>query len=475
MSNDWRILETILDDERPAERFAFFKKYADALDFWGDEAERLAEITRVMVLREPNCYRGETQIVNETGDTVKLKEMPPEDMIRYVRERLAALFDVERETLEAVGARNREFADYGVQTALELPEGTLTHYSDMDGLPYILSQGNLCGECLGFESKADSYPFFVDTIRVTGDWESRKIKDIMATPNRHYRESGLVYVYPFREDPQSFFHGEEFPAPGSMTTNHTLSFVGVPRQELGAIVYLGTQNKENDEAAEIEKIKQHIIKNDMYVPLFDREGKLLFTHEEFETAWRHAKPYGDARALLVDRSYLDGLDVKQTSGIHEFTLRDHLLHADAEATRLAHNAGLSDAMIEIVRVAARLHDLGKESRPDVPQEVANVEAAEEILSKVQFLLPETRRRICMLIRHDELLGEVLKGTTIKEGGEASMSDEAQEKLKRFNDIFRDPEMRQALLAVYRADVLAIGNNVYEEWEVDAKLKALGLI
>jgi hypothetical protein len=52
--------------------------------------------------------------------------------------------------------------------------------------------------------------------------------------------------------------------------------------------------------------------------------------------------------------------------------------------------------------------------------------------------------------------------------------EGRTKLDQLSRTFKDPELLRALVLLYRADVMALGNGLYEQWQIDAKLRAIGL-
>lgn len=481
--NDYEIRNVILKDPHPLEKFEFLKRFADVLDFGGSEAERLATISSELVLKTEGFFKTKLEglkVRDRFDQEIDLGGLPEAELISLISERLAEVLSYDASLIQGANERNRLLAEAASEPDnFELPQGTLLHVSSTESVEAILASANLCGECIGLSSKDDSYPFFVDTTQVGNAWESRKGKDIFQDTKKLYGDTGVVYVYPFRGREKAHRVGQEIEAPGSSYAGHRLMFAGIPNHELGALVYLtprkSSSKDETSPEAEIESLKQVVVQNDMYIPIFDRQGVLLFTYDEFFERWSNGKKYGSFSELLDDKTYLEGLDVPQAAAIHEYTLQKHLLIAEEEVSKLAEAESLGSDWQQLLRVAARLHDLGKHADGDKPQEIVNVEVAETFLQQIRFLDPEKKRAILMLIRHDELLGEILQGTELRVDGSAQMSDYAKEKFSRFEEIFRNSEMRAALLCLYRADVKAIGNKMYQEWQVDEKLRALKLI
>lgn len=482
VGNRYAIKTEIIESENPEERFEFFLKHADEFGYTSSEHQRLSEITHQLIIERGDF--SPKQLTNlfttspHNSEAISLSEISKDQIIANIEKRLINIFGAGNniDNLKQAEERNKIFAAVFTDKPLELPAGTLMHFSDTESTRYILSQANMCGECVGIGSKPDGYPFFVDSIRASENWPSLKMSEILSDPKKKYYSTGIIYLYPFRTNPDSFGHKEEYFAPGSSYQNHTLFFVGLPRTELGGIVYLkNPENKEDRYNKDIESIKTDIVNSDIYIPIFDENGNLIFSYEDFQVLYDQRKPYKSPESLLERSDFLESLDIPQSSSAHEFTLKKHLLLTRQYAQEYCREQNLSEEITQIVAIAAILHDIGKEKPGQEPQEISNVEAAQNLLQKVRFLSYDQRRIILTYIRNDELLGEILQGTTIKKGGKTEMNPESRKKLKRFEEIFANKEKRKAMVCLYRADVKAIGNNKYQEWEIEEKLKALNLI
>ena len=474
VGNKNAVCRVIVEAKNPEETFEFLKDNADRLSQWISETERLKHISRVLVMRDDNIVlqRSDLMVPDKEGGLKSFDEVSDEEFLTALGDRLSEVLSPDLSMIEQATIRNIHFADdmdASDSGSSALPIGTLVHSTSPESFKYILSSGNLCGECIGMESSADSFPFHVDAIHVGPQVEDRTISGIMDS-GALYQNHEYQCIYPYRHHEDAFKRGEEYTPEGSWITDHHLLFGGLPRTELGAIII---SEKKGDEV-NISDLKEEIVNNDIYVPVFSASGELLFTYEEFESMWEIQKPYGSLEELLDDDSYFENLDIPQSAAVHEFTLKEHLLRVEEGAIELAEACELDEANTLIVQAAARFHDMGKEAEPGTPQEIVNVQVAEEFLNKVRFLDIDTKRRILVLIRHDELLGEILQEMR---GADESytLSKRGKEMIKKFHKVFVTEDAKKALLALYRADIAGIGNNMYEEWEIDAKLAHLNLL
>ena len=487
-----RLIEIIVMSANPAEKLVFLEKYSDILDNPLPIWNQLAKMSSELLLKSPiftksklnnlnlplgkDSYIWEGIPASEKDEIIsksiedrglyraKMSDLTNSQMETFLKNRLEKGINYTVEQQESASARNAEFANQNSGN-LVFPSGTLTHYSNQNSAGGILETGNLCGECLGFDSKEDSYPFHVDTIRLDEKVADKNVRSVLKDDRTKYGGE-IMYFYPYRSE--SDYHQNEEYKVDSGHFNHFLIFGMLPRAELGGVVVMEDKNKEA-ELALFEKIKEEIIKNDIYVPVFDSQGSLLFSLEEFEEQWNKVKPYNSLAHLLVSEDYFEGLDIEQ-GGAHKYTLKEHSLRAQDAVMAYISNANLSKDEAEMVLAAARLHDIGKLVEGGV-QEVSNVDKAREILGKTKYLGIEDKRKILKLIRNDELLGEILKGIDQDEHG-FKMSKETKNKFVRFNEIFADSKEKLMVRAIYESDVKSIGGTEYEDWQVGEKLEFL---
>lgn len=353
--------------------------------------------------------------------------------------------------------RNRGFA----QKNFSIAANDYLHASAIDYLPSILEHGNLPGEALGETAKEDSFPFQVDFSVITPQLleEHKKTPELInstMSARENYGTRGslgeagkIFYVYDrnntaWEKGKGSFGYGP----------HHGLMLGAMPATEISAIV-LGSPE------ATLEKSRQEVVANGFYIPLYNMEGELLFTVEEYDRMLAEAKPYSSIQNLLADQSYLADLDKPQASSLHKFTLKEHLLRVTDRASVMAQEYGLPVRDSELVTLAARLHDIGKGTAElNLQQWYDNPTAAVAYLKKVRNLDYEEVKDVLYMIQHDELLGDILQGKKLPE---------------EFKKLFVSEREQKMLLALYRADVMEIDGTgeLYKQWQVDEKIQSLG--
>ncbi|MFA4853768.1 MAG: hypothetical protein WC616_00260 [Candidatus Omnitrophota bacterium] len=173
-------------------------------------------------------------------------------------------------------ARNRQV----VIKKLSLQDGDYLHGSTVDVLESVLRNGNLPREALGEGATTDSYPFHVDFTRLTRDFiglhqETERI--ITASLSNGYGGRGLLgsdgqlwYVY--HRGKGCWEEGKEY----GPSSHHSLLLGGMPATEIASIV-LRSPDKT------LEKVKRAIVENGFYIPLYNLQGTLLFSADEYDS------------------------------------------------------------------------------------------------------------------------------------------------------------------------------------------------
>ncbi|MBI4256505.1 hypothetical protein HY626_00430 [Candidatus Uhrbacteria bacterium] len=491
-----RIIQYLKESEHPKATWEMIRRFADSYRSMIPEADRRAKITSELVLKGnrtrlsgsiryatvgsqvlPVTHVGVREAFvhpQVTDGRLELTSLTKVELERVVRDRLQRVFTPDINSCLGADAHNRDIARQVKEGGWQVPAGTLIHYTSPAVLPAILAEGNCCGETIGIQSRADSFPLFVDVLRVRDQDGSVKVPDLMEHPEYHENygsfDKGVALVYP-RRCRTSFFPGEEKIASTFGPDIHHLVFVGIPHTELGVIVLTNAVEARSFDDV-LERTKTAVVKSGVYVPIVRASGDLLFTPEEYDKREAFAHPYATLEDFFRDATAFNTLDRPQPSAVHEFTLKEHLLAAERNVMALSEDLQVPFEMRDLVRAAARLHDVGKFDAVKSGQEIANVIAAERELNKVRGLDPEWKRRILVLIHHDELLGDILKGTSIDPDGTMTRTPEVTRKIQLFHDRFPSQTDRLLLRVLYEADVLAIGNNMYQEWQIQEKLRGL---
>jgi len=500
VSSSNKIMEVVLNAEDPKAKYEFLKKWANALDspkpIWSQyarlskemvlehesEGEKYFRVAELLLPISPDSYmlEGLTEeekamifdISHEYNGKMSfdLSEINIEIFSHLVEKRLQAGFDIPRSEIQRATERNRDFVEQFADQELIIPNGSLIHYSNQSSLSAILETGNLCGECLGIDSSSDSFPFHVDSVKVIAD--NDKDRSVPSVFQNFSYGGDFFLLYSYRNQPQSFHYQEEINlGTRGAVNNHHLLFVNIPVTELSAIV-LSKSGDESDQDDFIEQAKNEIVKNNIYIPIFNHEGSLIFTIDDYYELKSELKNYYNLEDLIESEQYYEGLDIEQ-AGSHAYTLKEHSIKVAQAVTKKIIKTKMPEKIKNIAIAAARLHDIGK--MQEEAQEISNVLAAKQVLEQVECLAIEDKRRILKLIRNDEILGEILQGMEKEENGAYALSYMAKQKFERFKEIFEDPFEFQAIIALYIADVQAIGGREYEDWEVEQKLKFLNLI
>lgn len=236
----------------------------------------------------------------------------------------------------------------------------------------------------------------------------------------------------------------------------------MPSTEIEAMVVTQPNFQLTETRTTLDKIKQSVVENGFYIPLYDRAGQLLFTPDAYDLLRETLKPYATAQDFLQAESPLENLDQAQASGLHRFTLKEHLERVTAHAGELAKKYNLPPRAVELVQLAGRLHDIGKGTEAiNTNQAFDNPVAAEGFLRQIQDITVSERQIVLFLIQHDELLGNICQGN---------------ERPEAFTELLKNELHQRMLLALFRGDVWEIDGtgDQYRAWQVDEKLQSLGL-
>jgi hypothetical protein len=175
--------------------------------------------------------------------------------------------------------RNREKA----LRPLELRPGDYIHGSAIDHIDSVFLSGNLPNEALGENAAIDSYPFHVDFSRIqegaSPDKQTTKAKVMDSLSSHHGYGTGgalgekgkLFYVYD-RHD-TSWEPGKEY----GPSQKHALLFGGTPSTEIAGVILQYPDDT-------LARAKKAVLENGVYIPLYDMDGEVLFTPEEYDAS-----------------------------------------------------------------------------------------------------------------------------------------------------------------------------------------------
>ncbi len=172
---------------------------------------------------------------------------------------------------EQADSRNQQLAK---QQVAVIQAGDFLHGTSFDSLTSILQDGNVAGEARRAASRADSYPYNVDFGVINGaETIQEKIESTISF--RGYGKGGpkgeagqIMLVY--KRNPDSWMAGQET-QPGEQ---HALIFGGIPSTEISGMVL-------TDPSATLSAVSRTVVENGFYIPLYDRQGNILFSPDEY--------------------------------------------------------------------------------------------------------------------------------------------------------------------------------------------------
>ncbi|QQG41984.1 MAG: hypothetical protein HYV90_01575 [Candidatus Woesebacteria bacterium] len=241
--------------------------YADKVYFYAVHANEDVLEKRVPQVPVVKVSSGNEVIVDFPTLNLEEKKLVLRTTIERVVEKTRSV-----DEKKAADIRNRNLA----RTDQLVRVGARLHGSNSANLSRILRSGNFSGECLTKVNEVDSYPFCVDYVGVTEkDAKNRNFKSVLSAKNSEYGvffEKGMVLIL----NPSS----EVTLTPSGK--DHLIKFAAEEATNISGIVLTITYKR--DEV--LENMKMEIAENGFYIPVYDTEGNVLFTAEEFDKLQR---------------------------------------------------------------------------------------------------------------------------------------------------------------------------------------------
>lgn len=436
--------------------------------------------------------------------------------------------------------RNREWiktfyqkstVDKGIRVNILNEVGTMIHGASVGDLSAILTNGNIARECILQKSSLDAAPFHVDFSEVTSEAQKyEQTESIKSLGGTSYGD-GLIlvyqtereqtgdydskelakdeisdqsYVYDLGNWPEKFSRPDLGVVPGG---RHSGVLGAIPSIEISGIIIneVMVGQRELDYNQYIVDTEMKIVENGFYIPVFDAQGHLLFSPEEFEQEIKKYKIYEKIEDAVNDPDFYEKVlsekynpdfskllaslpTMEGQGGVHKFTRQRHMEITLTNIDKINEQGyGIRGKQLSLVKLAARLHDIGKAEGS--VQFLDNTTVAQEIIKKsIKDITESDVRLVLLLIREDELLGKLLEGTGWDEAGKLTIKEPGLK--EKFLKLFmsndpdfsddenkkRTDEYRKMMICLYKADIMAIdGGELYEgAWAIDEKLKALEL-
>lgn len=237
---------------------------------------------------------------------------------------------------------------------------------------------------------------------------------------------------------------------------HALTLGGLSTSELAGIVLFDT--------AAIDTTKQSLIDQEKYIPLFDSEKKIVFTQAEYESAL-DSKKFGSIAGFLADPP-IEFLKDQDSGHLQGGNLFEHTMRVVNESGKYK----LDSRKIDLLHVAATVHDIAKNESVIGSQSLKNVEAAIPYLDEIRGLKQNEKTLILKAISVDEKIGQIIENFS-----PSSTPENIEQTKKIIRSLFDTDEEMYFCLDLYLSDVLGIGAGQEAiDWKVEEKLTLLGL-
>ncbi len=220
------------------------------------------------------------ELKNGTRTEVTFNDLSDKYKLLVYREKLRTCI------LDSNNPQKKENANQRNRTEIKeqkpyLSVNTLIHAGSIDSINEVLYNGLLAGESLGERSRIDYTPFRVD-IGIVQQEQINKYhgnpREIIASSIvKHYGKSGKLgrdgqVIYILNRTPESYEAGKETEG---LHIDAKLILAGIPSTEISGIIL-------NSPEIILKQTTESIIKNGFYIPVYDKDGKLLFTPEEYD-------------------------------------------------------------------------------------------------------------------------------------------------------------------------------------------------
>jgi hypothetical protein len=207
--------------------------------------------------------------------TIPMKDFRPEYQLAVYAMYLHEVIATSRneQAKKFADSANRQLVQEQVAGENVLPPGTMVHGSSLIYLSSTLLNGNLCGEALGGSARTDMTPFQVDLSLLPEQETEKTFKEVLdSTLATNYGD--IFYI--IRRDATNYEHGVEHQGPRGET--NVLLPVGVPSTEINGIVIKTTDSEAPS------TVRLAILNSGFYIPVYNHEGELIFTPEEYDAA-----------------------------------------------------------------------------------------------------------------------------------------------------------------------------------------------
>ncbi len=329
----------------------------------------------------------------------------------------------------SIGSEYKAKADERNRSAaspeLQIPSGSFAHGTGSHVLGPVLALGNFCGEALEFKNTEDMTPLQVDlSILESGDGQlivgSSAIAMLDESVASQYADD-LLFV--FDRSSESLDGGQVHRDGPHRDRGQVLMLAGVPATDVRAIVLRPGEVR-------VEDVARKIVANGFYIPVYDHQGKLVFSPEEFDAQKaaidEKLKPEAildilsepDFRPLeLIDTLSVDpelGELYSQLAGVWErYTIRQHTEAVLGQFEKYFADS-MDDSVVDVptFRMVLALHDIGK---PKSVQETGGTAEQHRYTREIvqrrakDLGIPASEVAVALEVVSHDYLGEYLQG------------------------------------------------------------------
>ncbi len=319
---------------------------------------------RILNLKDKLRIRGNQSLVDRVS-TVYLRPLGFSSIDQVVQK-------MESSRKEA-NERNTEYAETG---QFSLNAGDLLKGIDIQFLENILQNGSVAKEYLGADANSDMTPFDTDTSMILeSDVKGGFRGTIENSVAGSYGNLFLVF-----KDRGQFQHSEHLPdqkydpekyelfSSGVVGERHYGIRTGIPSTEVDAMI---ARNNLAENETKMQRLFYTIAQSEVYIPVLDEEGKILFTPKQFE----QYKIKGDEIKNILTRTDFNSEELLESlekspfiKGLYEgdvgvsegYTLKEHTKMVMGQYEKYFKDRWTSPLVSQQgFRLMLALHDLGK--------------------------------------------------------------------------------------------------------------------
>ena len=196
-------------------------------------------------------------------------------------------------------------------------EGVMLHGTSGDSLFKMLANGNLPGESIGEKAEKDFFPFHTDFIKLDREYITKRKGDFTKCLQENHaynfaggswrtggsKSDGVILFYNRNKEFDIYEPDKEFDNIPDASNDHWhqhLMLGGMPSTEISGIVVLDSVPQER-----IAQIKEAIVLNGFYIPLYNKKGDCIFDEFDTDTAEGYESLRDDFNIEQVSVSPID--------------------------------------------------------------------------------------------------------------------------------------------------------------------------